>query len=374
MHSQPELSWQETGTTDFIREKLGQIGLSLNRGPRGVGGFVDIKSAGVTGGQIALRGDIDAIPVTEETGLDFSSLVPGVMHACGHDVHTTVVLGVCDALRHILANESSNVLINMRAIFQPAEEVAQGAYEMIELGALENVERIIAMHVDSSRQVGTIALKNGKQTACCDEIHVRFTGEGGHGARPHETTDPIFAAAQFINLAYSSITRKTDPRNSVVLSFCQISGGKSANVIPTSVSIKGTLRSYEEDVRQSLFQQLKDHAESITRSVGVKTEVEIGVGIPSVNNCPATNELIRSAAESFLPVEAIEEVDASFGGEDFACYQKELPGSLVRIGSAKGDYGTAHLHSPHFDVDESVIRIAVQVFTRSILQSAQFGD
>ncbi len=371
LHAHPELSWQEVQTTDFIRQQLKGMGLGLSPGPRQRGGFVDLQSPDKGGMRIAVRGDIDAIPVLEETDLEFRSQVEGVMHACGHDVHTTMALGVCETIQYILSESLQPAPLDLRVLFQPAEEVAQGAHEMIQLGAIQGVHRILAMHVDSSREVGCLGFRDGVQTACCEEVHVQFQGEGGHSARPHETSDPVFAAAQFINAAYSFIPRRTDPRRAEVLTFCQLSGGHSPNVIPTQVTIRGTLRSFAEETRQQVMQQLQDIAFSLGRSLGVQVTVGFGVGIPAVDNCVETNALMRAAAESFLPAESLTEVEPSLGGEDFSCYQQVIPGSLIRVGSACGNHGTAYLHSPHFDVDEEVIRVAVALFTRGVLQWAQ---
>lgn len=370
LHARPELSWQESETTAFLQERLSEFGLTLNAGPRSRGGYVDLGSID-SGKRIAVRGDIDAIPVREETGLEFCSQVDGVMHACGHDVHATVVLALCDILQNVVIGKVDAPSLNVRAIFQPAEEVAEGATEMMAAGVLDGVERIIAMHVDSSREVGTVGLRDGVQTACCDEISVKFSGPGGHGARPHEAADPVFAASQYINAAYATVPRAMDPRRTTVLSFCQIAGGKSANVIPTDVSIKGTLRSFDVPSRDQVFQKLDQLASTIGTATGIKIEFTPGVSIPSVNNCPDTNLLFRAAAESFLPKDAIDDLEPSLGGEDFACYQARIPGSLVRVGSARGSHGTAWLHSPHFDVDEQVIHVASKLFARAVLQWAQ---
>lgn len=367
LHAHPELSWHEIRTTSFIREQLAAMGLELTPGPRGCGGFVDFQGQPKAGRFLALRGDIDAIPVAEATGLEFCSTNPGVMHACGHDVHATTVLAVCDVFHSLFADSTSNPNVNLRAIFQPAEEVASGATEMMATGALEDVDVILAMHVDSTRQVGELGFRDGEQTACCDEISIKLLGPGGHGARPHEAADPIFAATQFINAAYALVPKVIDARTDVVLQFCEISGGHSANVIPTEVEIKGTLRCYGMVTRDAIFSRLNQLAESLGQAFGVQIQFKPGIHVPSVTNCPDTNKLLRAAADSFLSDSSITTVEPSLGGEDFACYQARIPGSLVRIGSARGDYGRAHLHSPHFDVDEDVIKVAVKLFVRSAL-------
>ena len=366
LHAHPELSWDEQHTTEFIQRTLHGFNLELRPGPRGLGGFVELGNT-AQGDLIALRGDIDAIPVEEANEVPYCSQFDGIMHACGHDVHTTVVLSVCDTLQHLINSGVAPPSLRARAIFQPAEEVAQGAAECIEAGALENVAAILAMHVDSTRQVGELGLRDHEQTACSDEFDVYIEGSGGHGARPHETSDPIFAATQFINMAYGLVPRVIDARRDVVLCFCEITGGHSANVIPTHVVLKGTLRSFGGDVRARVVKQLKDLATSIGIAHGVEINLQRTTGIPSVNNHPELNRFLINAARSFLPESAVTRVDKSMGGEDFACYQQQVPGTLVRIGSAKGEFGTAHLHSPHFDVDEEIIRVACRLFTRAIL-------
>ncbi|MDG2013529.1 MAG: amidohydrolase [Pirellulaceae bacterium] len=370
LHANPELSWQETATTVYIKQQLENLGLTMEPGPRGMGGFVNLSSAGANGRLIAYRGDIDAIPVEEETGREFCSRVPGVMHACGHDVHTTVALGVCDTVQQLLRRGLPTFPVNLRVLFQPAEEVAQGASEMIALGALDGVESIMAMHVDASREVGCVGFRDGVQTACSEVIRVCFHGEGGHSARPHETADPLFAAAQFINTAYSSVPRITDSRVPEVLTFCHIAGGQYPNVIPSDVTLRGTLRTFDEAARQQILRHLKQIGEATGQVTGVQVSIEPGDHSPSVINDPHTNQLLRAAAESFLKPDSITEVEPSLGGEDFSFYQQRVPGSLLRVGSSGGDYGRAHLHSPHFDVDEDVIRVAVALFTRSILKWA----
>ncbi|MGI9518137.1 MAG: M20 metallopeptidase family protein, partial [Pirellulaceae bacterium] len=285
LHAHPELSWNEQHTTDFIQRTLAGFKLSLRPGPRGMGGFVELGNT-QAGELIALRGDIDAIPVEEANEVPYCSQFDGIMHACGHDVHTTVVLSVCDTIKHLIDTGAAPDTLRARAIFQPAEEVAQGATECIESGALENVAAILAMHVDSTRQVGELGLRDHEQTACSDEFDVYIEGTGGHGARPHETTDPIFAATQFINMAYGLVPRVVDARNDVVLCFCEISGGHSANVIPTKVVLKGTLRSFGEDARASVVEQLRNLAKSIGIAHGVQIDLQRTTGIPSVDNCP----------------------------------------------------------------------------------------
>lgn len=370
LHANPELSWQEVETTAFIREQLQRMSLDLVPGPKDLGGWANLRASAAGDRWIAYRGDIDAIPVHEDTGREFCSQNQGVMHACGHDVHTTVALGVCDTIQNLLSRDLVTQPLNLRVIFQPAEEVAQGAAAMIDSGVLKDVDCIFAMHVDASREVGNVGFRDGAQTACSEEILVQFEGEGGHSARPHETADPLFAAAQFINAAYASVPRITDPRRAEVLTFCHIEGGQFANVIPAEVKIRGTLRTVDPIARQRILKHLEKLAIATSQTTGVQVTCGVGAASPSVVNSPAANQLLVNAARSFLPEGAVQEVEPSLGGEDFAFYQQNVPGALLRVGSARGEQGRAHLHSPHFDVDEEVIGVAVALFTRSILKWA----
>ncbi len=368
LHMHPELSWNEEKTTRLVAEQLSKMGLSFHPGPRGRGGTSDIGSASSNRADlIAVRGDIDAIPVLEENDVEYCSRHEEVMHACGHDVHTTVLLGVCSVLSDLAKSGKVPFPFKMRAVFQPAEEVAQGAVEMLQHGSLDDVKAILAMHVDPHREIGCIGLKDHLQTAACDEIIIRIHASGGHGARPHETTDPIVTAAQFVNSAYCQIPRSFDIRKHAVLSFCQIKGGLSANVIPTKVKIHGTLRTFDASVRDTILGQLNTIAVHTGRAHGTTINIETGVSVPSINNSPKIVNLFRRSAETFLQAESIQIAEPSMGSEDFACFQQRVQGALVRIGSANGEKGMAPLHSPHFDVDEDVIRVACKLLARAVL-------
>ena len=367
LHAHPELSWHETATTAFIRERLAESQLQLVPGPRELGGRVDFDfgpSDHVR--RIAVRGDIDAIPVDESNEVSYRSQVPGVMHACGHDVHTTVMLAVAETLSQIQLAQLFSQSARMRVIFQPAEEVAQGANESIAAGMIDGVEAALAIHVDPSRPVGTIGLRDGIQTACCDELKFVITGSGGHGARPHETSDTILAAAHLVQTAHSLLPRIIDARDDAVISICKIAGGNSANVIPTRLEMLGTLRSFSEMARERILGRLKTLASSTASLFKVNVDFHVVTSIPSVDNCPNLNQLVRETAAQQLGADAIQTVEPSLGGEDFACYQHYIPGALIRVGSASGNRFAAHLHSPQFDVDEHVIGVACRLLVHSL--------
>ncbi len=367
LHKHPERSWQESATTRFIANRLEAFGLSLNTGPRGMGGWVDLELGdSATDRRIAIRGDIDAIPVEEANDVEYRSVIPSVMHACGHDVHTTIVLAVCETLDHLHTRNELPCPARIRLIFQPAEEVGQGARECIETGVLDGVDAILAVHVDPTRPVGQIGLRDGVQTAACDELQLQIEGTGGHGARPHETSDTVLAAAHFIQAAHALIPRIIDARENCVLSFCSIHGGGSANVIPVEVRIEGTLRSFDESVRTRILSRLERLAEATSGTFGVNARLRVNNSIPSVNNARELNRIVSAVVSRVAGDDAIALALPSLGGEDFACYQRRVPGALLRVGSAGEDRFNAHLHSPQFDVDERVIAFACQVLVQSI--------
>ncbi len=367
LHTHPELSWNESETTRFIRDRLTESQLRLVPGPRQLGGCVDFDFGRPEHAhRIALRGDMDAIPVLEANEVSYRSQVPGVMHACGHDVHTTVMLAVAETLSRIHSARLFSQPAKMRVIFQPAEEVAQGANESIASGMIDGVDAALAMHVDPSRAVGTIGLRDGVQTACCDELKFVIEGSGGHGARPHETSDTILAAAHLVQTAYSLLPRIIDARDDAVISICRIAGGNSANVIPARLEMLGTLRSFSETPREQILGRLKTLASSTASLFHVNVDFHVVTSIPSVDNCPALNQLVRDVAMQQLGPDAVQTVEPSLGGEDFACYQHYIPGALIRVGSASGNRFGAHLHSPQFDVDEHVIGVACRLFVHSL--------
>lgn len=367
IHRSPELSWEERETTEFVRQRITGMGLDWVTGPRNLGGTADIITTAPARGCIGLRGDMDAIPVAEVNDVPYRSQRPGIMHACGHDVHTTVALAVCETLQHLKARECLPGPLHVRAVFQPAEEVAQGAREMMEAGNLKGVDAILAMHVDPSRATGTIGIRNGKQTASCDELLFRIKGTGGHGARPHETADTILAAVNLVQTAHGLIPRIVDARDDTTLSFCRISGGHSANVIPVNVEVQGTLRTFSEASRKVILERLERLATSIADLFAVEVDFRITTSIPSVNNSPPLNRLVAGVAGQLLGPESVGEAARSMGGEDFACYQQTIPGALIRIGSAGGQETGYHLHSPRFDVDPAVIATACRLLTASLI-------
>jgi len=368
LHRHPELAWHEEQTTARIKQFLAESGIDSRSGPRKRGLLVDIATSKQISSRFAVRGDIDAIPVTEQTNLPYASLNEGVMHACGHDIHATVLAGTLVVVNELVEQGDLEFPVGFRGIFQPAEEVAQGAAEMVQAGALENVQAILAMHVDPMRNVGTVGLRYGVQGAACDQINVTVKGVGGHGARPHEACDPIFAAASWLNEVYSRLPRSIDSREPIAFSICEIKGGSTVNVIPQQANMRGTLRTLSNKSRDKCLEVIDQISKSVALMTGTQIEITRGVSVPFVDNHPQIVQLVADVTESYLQKDAVEWIAPSMGSEDFAYFMKDVPATLIRIGSTTAGQACHPLHSAELEVDESVIRIGCNIMVRSTLQ------
>lgn len=367
LHAHPEISGEETETTRYLEKLLASDGFRVRTGPTGRG--VIAESGGNAGPGIAMRADLDALPIQDAKSVSYRSSVRGVMHACGHDAHTAAVLGAALALD---AAGKSGILpwpVSWRAIFQPAEETNQGALEMIEAGALEGVDAMLALHVDPSRPAGTIGHRSGVLTAHCDEMHVLVRGSGGHAARPYESRDPIAAAAQLINGLYVAVPRSLDPRHTVVLTIGSITAGKRYNAIPDRAVLKGTVRSLDEDARRRAVKRVREVADGVARVSGTKIEITFRSGPPSVMNDPGLTDLVRECAVDLLGADRVQYIgEPSMGGDDFAHYLKRVPGSLFRLGCSRPGASSTGLHTPDFDVDERALGIGAKILARAVVR------
>ena len=368
LHTHPEVSGEETETTRYLREQLLTDGFRVCTGPTGRGVIAESAANG-SGPRIAIRADLDALPIQDAKSVDYRSRVPGVMHACGHDAHTATVLGAALALA---SAGKSGILpwpVSWRAVFQPAEETNQGALEMIEAGALEGVGAMLALHVDPSRPAGCVGHRSGVLTAHCDEMHVLVRGSGGHAARPYESRDPIAAAAQLINAFYVTLPRALDPQHTVVLTIGSVAAGKRYNAIPDRAVLKGTVRSLNADARRLALDRVREIAQGIARTSRTEIEVTFNSGPPSVLNDPELNDLIRQCATDLLGTDHVQYIGKpSMGGDDFAHYLQHVPGSLFRLGcSAPGSTGPG-LHSPDFDIDERALGIGAKILARAVVR------
>lgn len=368
LHRQPEVSGAEFETSRLLKDRLDSFNcVSTRLGPEGRGVIADIGDPGDP--VFAIRGDIDALRIQDEKEVSYRSERPGVMHACGHDAHTAMIFGTVAAFAELYRSSSLPASFRLRAIFQPAEETCEGAKEMIEAGAVEGVRALIAAHVDPNYPVGTVIVCPGVMTAHCDHLRIAVRGQGGHAARPHQTRDPIAAAANLIQSLYSQVPRSVDSQNPIVLTIGQILGGQNGNVIPDVVSMHGTLRTLDLGTRESAQQSVHRIANAVAAATQTKVEVEIIGGANAVNNCPNLTGLIESATRKFANDVALETMKRpSMGGEDFAFYGEHVIASMFRLGIVSDTCGGVGLHKPQFDLDEQALRVGAGVFGHTALE------
>ncbi|MEK0127792.1 M20 family metallopeptidase [Corynebacterium marquesiae] len=358
IHRHPETANQEVETTNFLASILQDYGLEPQRFPQ-TGLMVDI-GPDTELGRLAFRADIDALPVTEVTGLEFTSEVPGKMHACGHDVHTTVALGLACALADF--QRVHDLPLGIRVIFQPAEEVwVGGATDVIEWGALEGVHSIFAIHAEPKLRVGRIGIRAGAITSATDVVELNIKGPGGHTSRPHLSADVVYALGKVITELPALLSRRVDPRTGTVLVFGQVNSGYAPNAIPETGSLTGTMRTADIGIwrdMQSLFTELVDQ---ILAPVGVEHELTYNRGVPPVLNDDVATALLASAAQSIDP-QAVVQAPQSSGGEDFSWYLEKVPGSMARLGCWSGEGEQHDLHMGDLIVDERAIGVGIKLF------------
>jgi amidohydrolase len=352
LHRRPELAFAEYETTAAIAAALSEAGLEPVVRTAAVGLHVDV---GTDGPMIGFRADIDALPILEASGSPFSSEIPGTMHACGHDAHTAIAVGLARTLHHM------QLPGRVRFIFQPAEEtVPSGAPDLVAEGVLDGVESIIAFHVDPSIPAGTVGLRTGAITAASDRIRIELTGPGGHTSRPHLTTDLIHAAAVVVTDLPQLVRRSIDPRKPFALVFGRIAGGEAENVIPALVEISGTLRIFDADLWRDMPQRVEQLVSEIVAPLGAAAKVTYERGAPPVVNDDAVSVILERTAAEVLGSEGIIASEQSMGAEDFAWYLEEIPGALIRLGAAPGGRAVG-LHSATFDLDETAIPVGMMV-------------
>lgn len=364
IHTHPELSHMEYATTDFIEARLRERGLSPVRFP-GTGLMVDLGPD--TPDRLAFRADIDALPVTEVTGLPFSSDVPGVAHACGHDIHTTISLGVACAL----ADNQDLLTHGIRIIFQPCEEVMDGgAPEVIAWGGLDGVGSIYALHVEPKLSVGKIGVRTGAITSAADVIKINVSGPGGHTSRPHLTADVVYALGKLVTDLPGLLSRRIDPRTGTVLVFGSINAGYAANAIPENGSITGTVRTASISTWRSIDVLLEELIAQVLAPTGCSHELTYQRGVPPVLNDDVATALLADAARTVDP-QSVVQAPQSSGGEDFSWYLEHVPGSMARLGCGSGSGRVYDLHQGDIIFDERSIEVGIRLFA-SIAE--QFGS
>ena len=361
IHSHPELSGMENQTAILISGYLKNIGWRVSESVGRTGVIADFgpKDKGLIG----VRVDMDALPIQENTNLSFSSKFDGVMHACGHDLHVSIGLGVATVIKDLKLNYGT------RIIFQPAEEIASGAKWMIQDGATKGLEKIFGVHVFPDLPVGTIGIKEGSLTAAAGELSVEILGKSGHGARPHEGIDAIWVASKVISGVQEAITRKLDPLDPVVITFGKINGGSAYNVLSEKVQIVGTVRCTNTELFKNMGNWLNINISSIARSCGAEAKVQFKEITPPVYNDFEINKILRDSAIETLGKENVIELQKpSLGAEDFADFLDQIPGAMFRLG-VSGKNGCSPLHSSAFDPDEKAISVGIKVLTQAIIKS-----
>ncbi len=352
LHSHPELSGQEYQTAAYVAGVLSSCGLQVTEGVGKVGVLADLRGAGTDARVLALRADMDALPIQEQTGLPFASRQAGVMHACGHDVHTTVSLGTA----MVLAQLGEALPGTVRFVFQAAEEIAQGARWMVQDGVMEGVSGILSLHVFPSIPAGVVGIRYGALTAAADDLEITIIGESGHGARPHEAIDAIWIAAQVITTLQQAISRTHNPLHPVVLTIGQLSGGRAPNVIADRVQLLGTVRSLHPHSSAQLPGWIEKIVAGVCAPYGAKYEINYRRGVPSVQNDITLTQLLERSAEAAWGREAIQIIqEPSLGAEDFSVYLQSTPGSMFRLGVGFREVRNFSLHHPQFAVDETAI-------------------
>ena len=353
LHSHPELSWAEVETTQYIIDELAKMGIKTIERPLKMGLMASIENG--KGRTIALRADIDALPIAEQNTIGYKSQKNGVMHACGHDVHTTCLLG---ATKYLIENKDKWGG-TIKLIFQPSEEKQpSGAEAMIKAGALRSVESIIGLHVTPELEVGKLGFRAGPFMASADEMYIAVIGKGGHGASPHLCIDPIVLSAHIILALQNLVSRYADPKTPTVLTFGDIHGYGATNIIPEKVELKGTLRTFDEKWRKEIQQKIKNIAIGIARSFGGDCLVDIPEGVPFVHNDAMLTERISKVAEKLVGAENIVEMPIRMGAEDFSFYGHHCSASFFRLGTGNVSKGTTiSVHNPKFDIDEDALVI-----------------
>ena len=365
IHRHPELAFQEVRTAALVADTLREIGGIDVRTGVGITGVVGDLGTG-DGPTIAIRADMDALPILEANPSDYRSTADGQMHACGHDGHTAMLLGVAHLLKQEFA--AGGLRGRVRLLFQPAEEdeggqPMSGAPMMLRDGALDGVDAVIALHVDSMQPFGKVTMRDGWDSAAADQFKAWITGSGGHGAYPHEATDPLWMLGPVLQALHGIVARRVDPQQPAVLTVGQVHAGTASNVIPPEVFLHGTLRSYDEGVRNLLAEQV-ERALSIVRPLGGDYRMEVSRGYPAGKNSAVVSGWLARTATDMLGADALDPTPPGMGAEDFAYMTDKVPGAMFHLGAAVGDMPRAH-HTPVFDIDERCLPVGAAILAET---------
>jgi len=358
LHAHPELSYKEFETSAFVRRQLDAYGIPWKiMADTGVVGIIEGRNP--SSRVIALRADMDALPIHEENQVPYRSVHPGVMHACGHDVHTSCLLGAA----RILSETREEWEGTVKLIFQPGEERNPGgASIMIREGVLESPKPscIVGMHVNPQLETGKLSFRGGKVMASADEIYITVSGKGGHAAAPHNTTDVILVASHIVVGLQQIVSRNNNPFSPSVLSICAFNGGYTTNVIPNEVKLMGTFRAMDEQWRFKAHELIRRQVEAIGEGMGAEVDLTIDVGYPNVYNDENLHEIAMASAKAYMGDDLVEETELRMGAEDFGYYSQLVPGCFFRLGTGNVAKGiTSGVHTPTFNIDENAIEIGM---------------
>lgn len=361
IHKHPELGFKEVRTSRLVADALAELGIEVQTGvgKTGVVGYI-----GDGAPVIGIRADMDALPITEAIDAEYSSTNPGVMHACGHDAHTAILLGVARMLVEMPDRPAGQI----RLIFQPSEEAQDdenksGGMRMVEEGALDDVDHVIALHVSSGTPSGKVEIREGYAMAAVDSFYATITGEGCHGAYPHMGIDPIYILGQVINAIHGVRARRINPMRPAVISIGSVHGGDADNVIPNEVKLSGTIRSYDEDTRKQLWRDL-EAALAVSRAFGGDYTLHIREGYPATYNDPAVASVINDVVTGMFGADSLYPPEAGMGAEDFGYMTAKAPGAMLFLGAKKDEINRPH-HSPIFDIDESSFYVGAAVLAET---------
>lgn len=365
IHSHPELGRQEFATTQFVASHLADAGLNPKVLPGGTGLICDFGPE--HGPRIALRADMDALPMADRTGVSYASVVPNVSHACGHDAHTAVLLGAALALASV-----PELPVGVRLVFQAAEELMPGgAIDAIAAGALTGVSRIFALHCDPRLAVGQVALRAGPITSAADHIELTLHSQGGHTSRPHLTGDLVYALGTVITGLPGVLSRRLDPRTSTVMVWGAVNAGVAANAIPQTGTLAGTIRTANRDTWLTLEAIVRDTVASLLAALDVEHTLHYKQGVPPVVNEEISTRILTHAIEAIGP-DVLADTRQSGGGEDFSWFLEEVPGAMARLGVWSGQGPQLDLHQPTFDIDERALAVGVRALVNIVEQAAAF--
>ena len=352
IHKHPELGFQEENTAAIIAEELKRLGINATTGIAKTGVIGRIDSVNKGGPVVALRADMDALAIQEETGLEFASEVKGVMHACGHDGHVAMLIGAATILKQSL--KTGSVIL----VFQPAEEGDGGALEIMESGLLEDAEAIYACHLDRHFKVGQLVVQEGTISAFTDRFEISIKGKGGHAAQPHDTIDAIVVASLIVMSLQTIVSREVNPMHPSIVSVGQIEGGSVPNAVAEKAMLCGTIRTTEEHIRKQIITGIKRIVNAAGTLHNADVKVEIIKGYPAVTNTCDESKIARTAVKNIIGEKALIDTQfASMGGEDFSFYLEKIPGCLVRLGAQKEGFANIPAHSAAFDFDENALSV-----------------